>query len=184
MDHLLILLALFVGLIAGPLVVAKLWPSRRRCSGDATAGECGSSPVFWGTALGLSPFVAVTAALILAGPEASGNLATKLEIAAALFGMLGLLSIPLVICGFHTWKWNSDGLEFIGVFRRQSVLWNDIASVRRFKGMGWTLRTTRGSKLSTSSGYVPGEPLIIAALVAKRTDLAPSIIAALEDERR
>lgn len=184
MDLLFILLALFGGLIAGPIVVARLWPDRGRVTGDATSGECGSSPIFWGVPLGLSVFVAVIAALILAGPEVMGNQATRLEISAALFLMLALISAPLVICGFHTWQWNTDGLVFVGVFRRQLVLWSEIATVRRFKGTGWTLRTRTGSKLSMSSGYVPGEHYIISALAANRPDLAPRITAALEEERK
>lgn len=184
MDLLFILLALFGGLITGPIVVAKLWPDRSRVMGSATAGECGSSPVFWGVTLGLSGFGAVITALILAGPEVMGNQATKLEIAAALFGMFALLTAPLVICGFHTWRWDSDGLIFVGLFRRQSVRWSEIATVRRFKGMGWTLRTTTGARLSTASGYVPGEPYIISALAAHRPDLASRIASALEEERK
>ncbi|WP_291208781.1 hypothetical protein [Hyphomonas sp.] len=182
MDFLIILLALVGGLTAGPFVVAKVWPGRSSVTGDATAGESGASPVLWGVPLGLSVFVAVISGLILAGPEVAGNQATRFEIAAALFGLLGLVSTPLVICGLHTWRWDSDGLEFVGVFRRQSVLWKEIASVRRLKGMGWTLRTVAGAKLSMSSGYLPGEPFIIAALSENRPEFASSITAALEEE--
>jgi hypothetical protein len=70
-----------------------------------------------------SLFVLVTAALILAGPEVYGRQVTELEIAAGLAGMLALVTAPLVICGFRTWKWNSEVLEFIvsGGFRPQRL---------------------------------------------------------------
>lgn len=182
MDSVFIILALLVGIPAGPVIVAKTWPKRSRCVGDQTAGECGASPIFWGTALGLAPFVFVTAALILSGPEQTGNMVTRIEIAAGVVALLAFLAGPFIVWGFHSWKWNSEGLEFIGVFRRQTIRWSDISSIKRFKQTGWTFKETGGKRLSIADGYVPDQSLIIGALSVYRPDMAPQIVSSLQDE--
>lgn len=182
MDQLLLLLAFMVGLIAGPFVVARLWPHRSRVTGNITAGECGSSPTFWGVTLGLALGDLVLSALILFAPAELASVPTRVILILFVFLALALLTAPLVICGFHIWKWNADGLERVGVFRRQSLRWKDVETVRRIRRTGWVIRTTEGKRLSTSN-YVPGERWILSALIANRPEFKAQIMAALEDEK-
>jgi hypothetical protein len=163
-------------------VVRRLWPERSRCSGTVTAGECGASPYFWGASLGCAFGYFLIAALVIAGPETLATLTTKLIIVSVLFGMLGLLLTPLIVCGFHKWRWNADGVEFVGVFRRQLMRWRDVALVRRIRRTGWEFLSEDGAKFSTSN-YVPGERFIIRALTINRPDLSQQVASVIEDER-
>lgn len=182
MGQLILLLAFMVGLVAGPFVVARLFPGRSSVDGNAVTGESGVSSVFWGTSLGLTIGYIVLSVLIIVDPI-GGSLSVRLQIAGVLFAVLGLVLAPMILCGFHRWRWNAEGVEFIGVLRRRSLLWNDISSVRRFRRTGWTLQTTTGSKLHFADGYVPGLPFIIAALSTNRSDLTAQIEAATNAER-
>ncbi len=182
MSDILLLLTFAVGLVGGPFVVAKVWPERSRCVGDTAAGECGMSPVLWGAALGvLLGYLGIAALIVTSGDDLTSP-STSTQVVAMLFVFMAALAAPLVIYGFHTWKWNASGLEFIGVFRRRTVLWKDVTSVRRVWRTSWKLETADGIKLNTSR-YMLGQRVVIAALCINRSDLAPQVTAALEAER-
>ena len=130
MGSIILLLAFMVGLVAGPIVVAHLFPRRSSVQGNVIAGESGVSTVFWGASLGLAYAYAVLAGLIIADPI-GGPLPVRFQLAALLFAMLGLILAPMTMCGFHKWRWDAEGLEFKGALSRRRVRWIDIADVRQ-----------------------------------------------------
>src|SRR5690242_18622764 len=138
MDTLLLASAALIGVTAGPIIVARLLPNQ--ISGDVTAGESGASSMFWGVPLGLTFFYLVLTVFILNSSAELASLPTKFGLIAILFTALTLVCAPSLICGFHKWRWDSNGAEFIGVFRRQSVLWQSVTSIHRMARTGWTLR--------------------------------------------
>jgi hypothetical protein len=179
MEALLLPLAALVGVSVGPIIVARLRPNQ--VSGNATAGESAASAVFWGVPLGLAFFYLVVALMILATREDLASLPTKLGIITIVFSALALICAPLLVCGFHKWRWDSDGVEFVGVFRRRVLPWKNVIALDRLRRTGWTLRASDNSKLSIT-GYIPGAQVILQALLMHRPDLMPSVTSALEDE--
>lgn len=172
MDTLLLVLAAMAGVTAGPIVVTRLTPNRVK--GDATAGECGASPVFVGVPLGLAFFYLVLALLILFSPPTLTDLPTKLQIVAIAFAALGVICAPILICALHRWTWTSTQLAFAGVFRRRLVQWKDVVSITVIPHTGWTVRTSDKTKLSVTN-YVPGHQQILQSLLASRPDLVAAV---------
>lgn len=182
MGEMIVLAAWMLGLIGGPIAISRMFPGRSSVQGNAIEGQSGVSAVFWGLSLGAVFAYAVIAVLIVADPAGS-SLQTRFQGVGLLFLMLALFIAPMIICGFHKWQWDVRGVEFIGVFRRQSLLWNDIVAVRRIKRTGWTLVGSVGSKMHFADGYIPGLSFMILALSTNRSDLAAEIDAALHGER-
>lgn len=171
MGNLILMLAFMVGLIAGPIVVARLFPTRSTIQGNVIAGQSGVSTVFWGASLGLAVGYLVLALLIISDPI-GGPLLIRFQLAGGPFAMLGLVLAPMVVCGFHKWRWDSEGIEFNGAFRRRRIRWSDIAVVRRTPDRGWLYRTADGVSVRTSN-YTVGLGVIAASLARYRPDLAP-----------
>jgi len=125
--------------------------------------------MFWGGALGLALFLVAVALLIVLDPS-GGPLAFRMQIAAIMSVSLSLFLVPMVICGFHRWRWDQEGLEFIGAFRRARVSWANLTEIRRTLDHGQLFRAAAGNSVRTSE-YTVGVRLIAAAAAHYRPDL-------------
>lgn len=159
-------------LIAGPIIAARRFASRAIVQGNLNAGQSGVSPLFWGLALGLLSWLFALSLFIIADPI-GGPLLVRLQLGALVFLSLGALTAPMIVCGFHKWRWDAEGLEFVGAFRRTKVAWRDIVEIRPTLDRGQLFLTAAGPKVRTSE-YTVGVRLIAAALAHYRPDLAPT----------
>ncbi|MBY0564768.1 MAG: PH domain-containing protein [Hyphomonadaceae bacterium] len=148
-------------LLAGPIVVGRVFRKRTSVAGTVHAGQSGMSPIFWGIPAGL--VTAITVLLIIDPPAVYETNSELVQSTLLLFALLLLLSSPLLIWGAHLWTWDSDGLEFRSLFRRKRIAWSDIIKVTPAGEGGFAVSTPSGVAFRTSR-YVAGNQLIWAAV--------------------
>jgi hypothetical protein len=154
-------LVLMACLLAGPIVVGRVFRKRTSVAGTVHVGQSGMSPVFWGIPAGL-----ITAITLLLVIDPSTVYATNFELIQStvlLYAILLLLSAPLLIWGAHLWTWDSEGLEFRSLFRRKRIAWSEIIKVTPAREGGFAVSTSEGVAFRTSR-YVLGSQLIWAAV--------------------
>jgi hypothetical protein len=118
-------------------------------------------PLFWGIPVGM--FLAFSILMPFAQPSVFSGMADRLQQTALAFGILLVLSAPLLIWGANRWVWDAEGIEFRGVFRHQKLAWSDITKVEGDDQRGYGISTAQGVALRMSP-YVSGSHLILAAL--------------------
>lgn len=154
-------LVFFACVLAGPIVVGRVFRKRTRVSGDVHAGQAGMPPLFWGIPAGLTAAIAIL--LLIHPPPAFATQLALIESTLALFAILIGLSAPLLIWGAHLWTWDSEGLEFRSLFRRKKIAWSDIIKVTPAREGGFAVSTPHGVAFRTSR-YVVGNRLIWGAV--------------------
>lgn len=154
-------LVLIACLVAGPLVVGRIFRKRTSVAGTAHAGQSGMSPMFWGIPVGL--ITAITLLLVIGPPTVYPTNFDLIQSTVLLYAILLLLSSPLLIWGAHLWTWDSEGLEFCSLFRRKRIAWSEIIKVTPAREGGFVVSTPQGVALRTSR-YVAGHQLIWAAV--------------------